>query len=245
MKRSVFALTIAALAVLTLGVGVTLTATGPDRLSAFDGGVQAEPLVGNLPPVPRGPMTRTPSGTEATSVLSFDDGSCEAGLGVGSPAYVTDLVDFDVPTQCSTGGLDIVGVTARMNTGQSIQAFAFAQAGATPPIVGSVSTVALGTPIAALGPCPATTMVSAAIGPGAAVITDTMNFFAGVRVQGFVGRDTNGAAAGRMWLLCATCGQTRYSPAMLSGFGLGGNWMIRVTVEDDGCPVELMEFSVN
>ncbi len=38
---------------------------------------------------------------------------------------------------------------------------------------------------------------------------------------------------------------TQYTPTDLAGFGLGGNWMIRVTVEDANCvPVELMGFTI-
>ena len=39
---------------------------------------------------------------------------------------------------------------------------------------------------------------------------------------------------------------TQYTPTTLSSLGLGGNWMIRVTVEDANCvPVELMELTVS
>ena len=38
---------------------------------------------------------------------------------------------------------------------------------------------------------------------------------------------------------------SQYTPTDLSGIGFGGNWMIRVTVEDQNCiPVELMDFTV-
>jgi len=78
------------------------------------------------------------------------------------------------------------------------------------------------------------------------VITATANFFAGHQNTGFGGRDSNGPPAGRIWLNCGTCGMTQYSPTTLSGLGLGGNWMIRVTVEDQNCvPVELMGFDVS
>lgn len=197
----------------------------------------------DLPPIERGEMNIQSVG-EALSVLSFDDGTCESGLGAGTTMAVTDYVDFDVPTQCVQAGLDIVGVTTRMNTGQPISQFAFAQAGATPPPVGGGSTVGI-TPIPAAGACPATALVSRSVGPGAAVITGTSNFFAGVQASGFVGRDTNGTPAGRIWLNCGFCGMTQYSPTDLSGAGLGGNWMIRVTVEDQNCvPVELMGFDI-
>jgi hypothetical protein len=196
---------------------------------------------GDLPGVPRGPMTITSVG-DALSILSFDDGTCESGLGAG--VTVTDFVDFDVPTQCVQGGLDIVGLTARMNTG-SAQNFAFGQAGATPPSVGAASLVAIAN-IPALGPCPATALTNRAVGPGAAVITGTSNFFAGLQTPtGYAGRDSNGPPAGRIWLNCGGCGMTQYSPTDLSNAGLGGNWMIRVTVEDQNCvPVELMGFDV-
>lgn len=248
LKRPVVVGYVLVFAVIAIAIAVsgTLTAESPRQLKAFAGGPVAEPLTEELPPVTKGAMTRKRDAVKALSVLSFDDGTCESGLGAGTTTFITDLVDFDVPTQCVQAGLDIVGVTTRMNSGQSIAAFAFAQGGATPPAAGAVGTVALATAIPALGPCPATALSSRAIGPGAAVITGTSNFFAGVRAAGFVGRDTNGVAAGRIWLLCSVCGMTQYSPTALSGIGLGGNWMIRITVEDVNCiPVELMEFSVS
>ncbi len=66
-----------------------------------------------------------------------------------------------------------------------------------------------------------------------------------MQASGFDGRDSNGPPAGRIWLNCATCGMTQYSPTDLSGIGLGGNWMIRVTVEYFCIPVELMGFDVS
>lgn len=234
---------VAAAIMIVIASGGLLTADTPIGLRASSESPPAAPLTQHLPPVAKGPMTVTHS-TEGLSVLSFDDGTCEAGLGAG--ATVTDLVDFDVPTQCIQSGLEIVAITSRMNTGSGT-AFAFAQAGATPPAAGATLTAALPSAFSPLGPCPATTMSSRALASGAAVITGTSNFFAGLRTpSGFAGRDTNGGSAGRIWLLCATCGNTQYTPTALSGFGLGGNWMIRVTVEDANCvPVELMELSVS
>jgi len=52
-------------------------------------------------------------GPEAQSILQFDDGTCESGLGAG--ITVTSIVDFDVPTQCIQAGLDIVGLTAYLD----------------------------------------------------------------------------------------------------------------------------------
>lgn len=233
----------AAVVAIVVVSGGHLTADTPVGLRTSSDSPAAAPLTQHLPPVAKGPMTVTRS-TEGLSVLTFDDGTCEAGLGAGAP--VTDLVEFDVPTQCIQSGLEIVAITSRMNTGTGT-AFAFAQAGATPPAAGATLTAALPSAFSPLGPCPATTMSSRALAPGAAVITGTSNFFAGLRTpNGYGGRDTNGGSAGRIWLLCAGCGNTQYSPTALSGLGLGGNWMIRVTVEDANCvPVELMEFSVS
>ncbi len=221
--------------------GAVLRAQGSAELTAC-ATCEAPRVPRSLPPTVRGPMQRTRVG-EALSVLQFDDGTCESGL--GTPATLLELHEFDVPAQCNQSGLAVVGLTARVNTGIGT-AFAFAQAGATPPQTWLIDTIALMTPIPALGPCPATTLSTRAIDPGAAVITDTLNFFAGLQTPtGFVGRDTNSFPAGRMWLGCPGCAMSLYSPTDLSAIGLGGNWMIRVTVEDQNCvPVELMGFDV-
>ena len=239
VKRPMFAWSIALFVVIAIAVGGTLTAETP-RLSAVKGGPVAEKLTHNLPPVKRGAMN-IDGGLKDLSVLSFDDGTCESGLGAG--VTVTSFVDFDVPTQCIQAGLEVVGLTTRMNSGSG-QVFAFGQAGAAPPGVGAISTVDV-PDIPGFGPCPATALTTRAVSP-AAVITGTDNFFAGFVNTGFAGRDSNGPPAGRIWLNCGTCGMTQYSPTTLSGLGLGGNWMIRVTVEDQNCvPVELMDFNVS
>ncbi len=244
LKRPAFAWSIAVLAVVAIAVGGTLVAE-TQGLRAFSGGPVAEPLTQELPPLTRGPMTITHDAERALSILSFDDGTCESGLGAGTTQAVTDLVDFDVPTQCTQAGLEVVGVTAKLNTGQFIQNFAYAQSGAAPPPAGGLGLVPI-TTILAGGPCPtAQTLVSRAVSP-AAVINGTANFFAGVQAFGFAARDTNGPPAGRIWLLCSFCGMTQYTPTTLSTLGLGGNWMIRVTVEDANCvPVELMQFTIS
>ncbi len=238
---------LAVLVLIAVASGGILIAKTPQRLRAFAGApaaeLSAEPLTEVLPSVVRRTMTVLPAATD-TPILSFDDGTCESGLGAGTTMHVTDFVDFDVPTQCIQAGLEIIGVTTRLNTGMPISTFAFAQAGATPPPAGSASLAPIA-PIPAFGPCPATSLATRAIEPGAAIITGTSNFFAGVRAAGFVGRDTNGPPAGRIWLNCSFCGMTQYSPTTLTNLGLGGNWMIRVTVENPPCiPVELMEFVV-
>jgi hypothetical protein len=241
-RKSLVIVAIVAVAIVVM-TGTMIRAQGGAQARACES--CAPPPAGTpLPPIPRGPMKIDSIG-DSLSILSFDDGTCESGLGAGTATTVTDYVDFDVPTQCVQGGLDVVGVTTRMNTGMAIGNFAFAQAGGNPPAAGNGTYVGI-TPINAIGPCPGTALTSRSFGPGAAVINGTSNFFAGVRASGFVGRDSNGPAAGRIWLVCGGCGMTQYSPTDLAGLGLGGNWMIRVTVEDQNCvPVELMGFDVS
>lgn len=242
MNRKSLLVIIVAVAVL-VATGAVIKAQGKDQVRAC---AACAPPEGShsLPSIPRGPMTIESVG-ETLSVLSFDDGTCESGLGAGTTQAVTDFVDFDVPTQCAQSGLQVVGLTTRVNTGQSASQFAFGQSGPTPPIAGGASLVPLTAAIPATGPCPATALTSRALN-APATITGTANFFAGMQVAGFAGRDTNGPPAGRIWLNCSFCGMTQYSPTDLSGIGLGGNWMIRVTVEDQNCvPVELMGFDVS
>lgn len=238
-RKSLFVLTVVVAVAAAAGTVIWAQAAGEVRACA---GCAPPDEVKDLPPIPRGPMNIESVG-DALSILSFDDGTCESGLGAG--VTVTDYVDFDVPTQCAQSGLDIVGLTTRMNTGTAT-AFALGQAGGSPPGAGGASYPAIAA-IGPSGPCPATALVNRAVGPGAAVVTGTSNFFAGLRTpNGFAGRDTNGAPAGRIWLVCGACGMTQYSPTDLANLGLGGNWMIRVTVEDQNCvPVELMGFDVS
>jgi hypothetical protein len=230
-------------AMVTLGAAGYLVADAPEvGLRASVNAPIMSGIPSQLPQVARGPMTIESVG-EAQSQLFFDDGACDSGLGAGTT--VTDLVDFDVPTQCIQGGLEVVAVTNRVNTG-TMTAFAWAQAGATPPTIGAMNSTPI-VPVAAIGPCPTNSpsFFTQRVLPAGLTITGTANFFAGVKGNAYNGRDGDSVAAGRIWLLCLTCGQTQYSPALLTSFGLGGNWMIRVTVEDQNCvPVELMEFSI-
>lgn len=199
-------------------------------------------LPDELPPVPRGPMTVTPKG-EATSVLQFDDGTCESGLGFTATFTWSALVDFDVPTQCIQAGLEIVGLTGKMNTRTAFSMVMF-QAGASPQVGRQV--VDLVPDVLPAGPCPTNqTITTRFVAPGAAVITGTQNFFAGFFHNGFPARDTNGVPAGRIWVRTPTTGGV-YSPAYLTSIGFGGNWMIRVTVEDQNCvPVELQSITIS
>lgn len=242
LKKSGIAWAAVLVAVLALAAGGVLLAqaskphVGPSRGHVFNGVVPK-----NLPKVPRGGMNITPNGADNLSVLSFDDGTCESGLGAG--VTVSSLVEFDVPTQCVQSGLQVVQMTARMNTFNA-QAAVLHQAGATPNPATQGPDVSRSINLAGLGACPATQLDTVTFTP--MTVTATSNFFAGLLNTGWAGRDTNGALAGRIWLNCAACGDTQYSPSDLSGIGLGGNWMIRVTVEDAACvPVELMGFTVD
>lgn len=230
--------------VVVLAVAGGLYAARPSHQPvAFNGG---QPYSGTLPdvlpPVPRGPMTVTPAG-EGLSVLQFDDGTCEGGLGLtcAPTCFYSSIVDFDVPTQCIQAGLSIVGITGKMNTYSAASMVMF-QAGASPQAGRQV--VDLVPDILSNGVCPTNQgMVTRAVAPGLAVVFGTSNFFAGFYNNGFVGRDTNNPA-GRMWVRTNTTGGT-YSPAYLTSLGLGGNWMIRVTVEDQNCvPVELQSITI-
>lgn len=202
---------------------------------------EARTIPSVLPPLRPGAMN-----TESTSgsalpilLLSYDDGTCESGLGLAGTH--TALMNFDVPPTCFS--VDIVGVTGRVNTGTAT-AFHLHQ-GPSLGLPGSPD-VAVGMTFAAQGPCPATGFSTNVITPGVAVVTGTSNFFGGLAFRnsgGFTGRDTNGGNNMRQWILCPICGMTSYSPAVLSGIGLGGNLMIRLTVEASGfCPVELLHF---
>lgn len=217
-------------------IAVGATAEGPNRVRECAECPPAVPLTTKLPAATPGGQQRMPGDPEATSILQLDDGTCESGLGASTA--VTSFQQFDVPTQCVMGGLDIIAVTSRMNTFNA-QSFAYAQDGPAPGVGGFTTTPAA---FAGIGPCPSTTVSTVSVGTGN-VITGTGSFWAGLVNTGFVGRDSQ--TPGNVWLNCATCGMTQYSPAFLSGLGLGGTWMVRLTVEDQNCvPVELMGISI-
>ena len=244
MRRSSWIVLAITAVVILAATAAAIRAQGPPRPRAC-ANCPSEPRTPQiLPPTVKGPMQQTRIG-EALSVLSFDDGTCESGL--GGTFLHSSLVEFDVPTQCIQGGLDIVGLTMRENTGTAV-AFAWGQAGAAPPTFSAISTLGISAVIGA-GPCPASAFVTRPLGPGAALVTGTSNFFAGVRhatTGGFIGRDTNGPNAMRNWLNCPVCAMTQYSPTDITGIGFPGNFLIRVTVEDQNCiPVELMGFDVS
>lgn len=234
MKRGTWILLLG-LAAIAL-IAVVANAQGPPRVKACATCAPANPNAPRLPALGMGGNTQMFQSPDGETTLQLDDGTCESGLGAG--VTVTSFQQFDVPTQCVMGGLDIVAVTSRMNTNNA-NAFAFQQAGPA-PTVGNFSTV--GIALGSSGPCPATALSSVPLGTGN-VITGTSNFWAGLVNTGFAGRDSQ--TPGNIWLNCSVCAMTQYSPTALSGLGLGGTWMIRVTVEDQNCiPVELMEFEI-
>ena len=251
MKRGVF-LTIIGVIALSFAVGGMLSAEKPAaKFSATLGGpAPSIVLPDQLPQVKKGEMSVAKElGDNAVSQLFFDDGTCEAQVGVALPN--TALVDFDVPSQCTQAGLSVIGVNAWIPY-RSATAFTLRQAGATPGAPASgirrpFATAITGGSTSCPGTGLPTTGVFQAVNP-AAVVTGTANFFGGVVMSsagGWIGRDTNSTPQQRQWLNCAGCSGTLYTPVQLDGLGLGGNWIIRVTVEDANCvPVELISFGV-
>jgi len=246
-KRDMMVVAVGGIAVFT---GALLAASGGQaRIRATAKSLAPSiSIPAHLPALPKGAMKVTKSdGPKALSVLQFDDNTCESGLGAG--VQVSSLVEFDPAPPCNNPGpLQILNVTARMNS-NSAQDFVFHNPGATPQMANLATvTQPLSAPIPPAGACPATgglvqrvltTPVSFA--PG-----NSPNFFAGIRNTGFAARDTTAPNNNRIWLTCAGCGMTIYSPADLNAIGLGGNWLIRVTVEDAGCtPVELQHFEIS
>jgi hypothetical protein len=235
--------------------GALRAAGGTTRLRTRAGGPAARAIVPRqLPPLPKGGMrvTKKAGAIEAVSVLSFNDNTCESGLG-GSGNQVSALVEFDPTPPCTGAGpLQILNVTARVNTGGA-QDFVYHVPGPTPQPVNNASVTQPLTPaITAAGSCPATGGMQQRVLTAPVSVTpgNAANFFAGIRNTGFVGMDRTPPNANREWMLCASCSQTQYSPAEInamtvSGVSLGGNFMIRVTVEDVGCtPVELQGFEL-
>jgi hypothetical protein len=224
-------------AVILAGAISAAPGDGVSRIVAHVGGSPyGGTIPDELPPVIRGEGEIISHG-EALSTIVYDDGSCESGLGLTGATF-SSVVDFDVPTQCIQAGLEIVGLTAKINT-NTANSFVFFQAGAAP---GTGRGTVPGIGLFGTGPCPTAQTLQTAFVSGA-VITGTQNFFAGVYGNMFVGRDT-GVSAGRMWIRTNTTGST-YSPAYLAGLGFGGNWVMRVTVEDQNCvPVELQSITI-
>jgi len=175
--------------------------------------------------------------------LFWDDGTCDAGIGVG--ATNTAFMEYYVPTVCTQAGLSVIAVTARVAT-NTASSFSLRQSGTSPGPPASGTRVPFGTALSGLGPCAgtATTGVQRVLGT-AGVVNGTANFFAGLvyPIGGYTGRDT-ASALGHMFLNCGTCGMTVYSSLDLPTT-LRGNLMIRVTVEDANCvPVELQSFAI-
>lgn len=229
---------------------------GKARLGSRAGGPTAKALVPRqLPPLPKGAgrATRKPGAVQAVTVLDYDDNTCESGLGANGN-QVSSLVEFDPTPPCTASGpLQILNVTARMNSGNA-QEFVYHVPGATPQPVNSASvTQPLSTPITPSGACPEVGQLQQRVLTAPVNVTpgNAPNFFAGIRHTGFAGMDKTPPNANRHWMLCASCSQTQYSPAEINalttgGASLGGNRLLRVTVEDVGCtPVELQGFEIS
>jgi len=248
MKR--LGITLVAVAGVAAFTGALLAAGGgPARVRASAKSLPPSiSIPGKLPALPKGAMkvTKSTRGVEAVSVLQFDDNACESGLGANT--QVSSLVEFDPLVVCTNAGpLQILNVTARMNTFNA-QDFVFDSPGPTPQMANQATVTQPIAPIAGAGPCPAVGgLVQRVLAPPVSFSPgNSTNFYAGIRNTGFAGRDTSPPNANRIWLTCAICGMTIYSPADLNGIGLGGNWLIRVTVEDAGCtPVELQHLEVS
>jgi hypothetical protein len=239
-----------------LSGAVAASGGGTARLGTRAGGPTARALVPRtLPPLPKGAgrATRKAGAVQAVSVLDYDDNTCESGLGANGN-QVSALVEFDPTPPCTNAGaLQILAVTARMNTGNA-QDFVYHVPGAAPQPVNNASvTQPLSPgPITPSGACPATGGLQARVLATPVSVTpgNAANFFAGIRHTGFAGMDRTAPNANRHWMLCASCAQTQYSPAeinalLVGGVSLGGNRLIRVTVEDVGCtPVELQGFEI-
>jgi hypothetical protein len=228
---------------------------GSARLRNAPGGPAAKARVPRqLPPLPKGAQraTRTPGAVQSVSVLDFDDNTCEGGLGAG--AQVSALVEFDPTPPCTAAGpLQILNVTARMNAGNA-QDFVYHVPGATPQLPNNASvTQPLSAPITPAGNCPATGGLQQRVLSAPVSVTpgNAPNFFAGIRNTGFIGVDRTPPNASREWINCESCSDTQYSPAEINalttgGQSLGGNFLIRVTVENVGCtPVELQGFGIS
>ncbi len=207
---------------------------------------------GDLPPIAKLPTKVTKDAERAVSILSVDDGTCEGGLGFVDSRQAQAVQRFFVPTICTQSGLEVIGLTSRVNSLSAsgfLTSFALHQGPLAPNSGAADITRPLTNAAVAGAPCPSggTTggLVTNVVSP-AAVVNNTTAFFAGVRGAGFfTGRDVNGPPAGANWLI-NEAGGVAYSPTALSGFGFPGNWMIRVTVEDANCvPVELMGFSID
>jgi len=248
MKR--LGITLAAAASVAAFTGALLAANTQTRLraSATSPAPDVSAIPQNLPALPKGAMKVTKVG-DAQSVLQFDDDTCESGLGIG--IQHSSLVEFDPTPPCTNAGpLSVIEFRARVNTGTAND-FVLHNPGATPGMPNAANvTQALVPPIAGAGACPAAVnLVTRVLAPPATFTPgNATNFYAGMRAAAagmFTGRDTT-APDLRMWILCAGCGMTQYTPAQLVGLGFPGDWHMRVLVEDAACtPVELQGFEVS
>jgi hypothetical protein len=232
---------VAGAAVLAVVGGMVMAERPARRLAAAAGADPADAVIPDtLPEIDRIAIGPAPGFKQGLILLQYDDGSCEGGLGMTGGVW-SSLVDFDLPAGVAFFP-SVVGLSVKANT-YTAQSFVLYQAGSTPG-VGARTAIPLAPPIVGDGPCPSTAPLQfRAIPPGAAVITGSQNFFAGVYGNAFLGRDTNGVSAGRMWI-CTSSAAYCYSPTYLAAIGYGGNWMLRVLIMDNWIPVELSGFTI-
>lgn len=170
--------------------------------------------------------------------LVLDDGTCEGVYGFYPGDAFIAMSDFDVPAGCEEGGLEILGIEARLglDSGPAPAVIIYGE-GATPGAYGTGIQVDLAEPF--LGPeydCgsdPST--VETRIFDQPVYLAGGTNFYVGILLepgpeeQGWAARDIDSPDAGRMWIDWIDGGQM-FTPDQLEG-----NLMLRVIVDDSVC----------
>ncbi len=234
-KKSV----VAAVACLAVMVGITVGLQ-----------VQAEPNAARVNEHPdfddREPGNWNPAAPEGLTVLAFDDGSYETGIGVGSPAAYDGVVGQRFGGSPATTGafpLGVRGAYWRMFGG-----FAGAtqvQINVWHPLAGTPLLPVNATPVAAMAGNTNTTATQFASTP-AGPTASSGSAIVGVNVLGvsswFVAADNSGPVAGRVYF---GAGSTLSAVPTIghSTLGFNANMLIRCLV-DGNIPVELESFTV-
>ncbi len=178
-------------------------------------------------------------------VLVIDDGTCEGIYGFPPGNAFIAMSDFDVPVNCQDGGLEILGIEARLGSDSGpATAVVIYGAGDAPGAYGTGVQVDLIVPM--IGPgydCDADpSTVETRLFDQPVVLGQGVNFYAGILLepaaeeQGWAARDTSSPDAGRMWIDWIDGGQL-FSPGQLDG-----NLILRVIVDDANC-IEAAIFS--
>ncbi len=220
-----------------------------ERLAKRFGVDSASIRPGEMPPVSAGPMKVEKDAERGLSQLSWDNGDAESGfIGPGYPWYSV-FQKFDVPGQCIQSGLSIRNVTAMVwKQGTDVPVTQFLLRQNDPDPWGTGTTVAITGITGSQSFIGGQTWQTASIPSGAAVIDNTVGFFAGLKPGAgtttmIMGMDTDGASNLMHWANGLWYGQQ--SPAAIGSYFGIKNFMLRVTVEDVNCvPVELMSFSI-